>query len=672
MKGANRHDFAPDTGWAVPEETYLKDILLMKRHNINAVRTSHYPQSTLWYRLCDEYGIYVVDEANIESHGLGYGPDNVANFPEWREAHLDRVVRLVERDKNHPSVIIWSLGNEASNGTAFFDLYDWVKGRDQTRPVQYEQAGENRNTDIVCPMYPTMARMKEYAARTNVTRPYIMCEYAHAMGNSTGNFQEYFDIIASSPHLQGGFIWDWVDQGIAATDDSGRNYWAYGGDIGGYRYTHDQNFCANGLVTPDRKPHPGLYEVKKVYQDILFHAKDIAKGTVTIENRFHDTGLENFAFRWELLKNGEAVAGGDLNVSQPALTKKDLTIALPVIPREAGQEYFLNIYAYTKEATAMIPAGHEVAREQFAFPVNSYFEAEEKAVAGSVEIVRDDDRVLALKAGETDIMFFKRDGALAGYTYKNQRLLHAGPQPDFWRAPTDNDYGNRMPLVSNVWRTAGENKTLKLFKVQASGAQVTVSAEYLLTDVSSPYTVTYTVSADGSVRIKAAWKAGREGLPEMPRFGMQMQIPAGFDRFRYYGRGPWENYSDRNTSSFIGTYAGTVAGQAFDYIRPQENGNKTDVRCLTLTDGKGFGLQIKGLQPLSVKASHNPAGDLDYGVDKKNAHPSDITPRREIFLNVDYLQRGVGGDNSWGALPHSPYRLQAGAYEYEYEISVVE
>jgi beta-galactosidase len=673
IRGVNLHEHNPYAGHVQNEEMMRKDIAVMKQNNINAVRTSHYPQSPLWYELCDEYGLYLVDEANLESHGLGYGPENVANFPEWQAAHLDRVIRLVERDKNHPSVIIWSLGNEASNGKAFFTMYDRVKARDTSRPVQYEQAGENRNTDIVCPMYPGIESMKKYAARKDVTRPYIMCEYAHSMGNSTGNFQEYFDIIATSPHMQGGFIWDWVDQGLKAKDDSGRDYWAYGGDIGGYQYTHDLNFCANGLVTPDRIPHPALYEVKKVYQDILFHAKDITKGIITIENRFLYTDLKNYDFKWELLKNGKKIAGGDFAVSQPASAKKDVAVALPAIYKEAGQEYFLNVYAYTKNATEMIPANHEIAREQFAFPVNDYFATDgtSSVVSGKVEIVKDDDNTLLLKAGEVNIAFSKRSGVLKNYSCKSRNLLLSGPQPDFRRAPTDNDYGNRMPEISHIWKLAGQNKTLQSFNVKNKANDLIVTAGYLLNDVLSPYTVTYTISPDGAIKVKAVWKAGRENLPEMPRFGMQMQLAPEFENFAYYGRGPWENYSDRNTSSFIGLYNSTVSEQSFDYIRPQENGNKTGVRWLTLTNNDGYGIQIKGLQPLSVKAAHNPADDSDFGTTKKNSHPSDVTPRKEIFLNVDYLQRGVGGDNSWGALPHKPYRLLENAYEYEYEMSIV-
>jgi len=671
VRGVNMHEHHPINGHVQTEEMMRKDIALMKQHNINAVRTSHYPQSVLWYKLCDEYGLFLVDEANLESHGLGYGPDNVANFPEWKEAHLDRAIRLVERDKNHPSVIIWSMGNEASNGKAFFDMYDWIKKRDNTRPVQYEQAGENRNTDIVCPMYPRIENMKRYAARNDVSRPYIMCEYAHSMGNSTGNFQEYFDIIATSPHMQGGFIWDWVDQGLKAKDDSGRDYWAYGGDIGGYQYTNDQNFCANGLVNADRTPHPGILEVKKVYQNILFHAKDLTKGMLNIENRFLYADLKNYAFKWEVIKNGKSIANGDFSVTQPAGTKKDITIDLPAIPKEAGVEYLLNVYAYTKEASEMIPAGHEIAREQFAFPVNSYFTANSFKANGTIETVKEDDNMILLKAGEITIGFNKRFGTLTEYSYRNQRLLLDGPRPDFWRAPTDNDYGNYMPEICNIWKTAGRNKILKNFQVNKSDNEYIVRADYELTDISSPYSVTYTVSADGAVKVQASWKAGRQGLPEIPRFGMQMLLPSEYNLFTCYGRGPWENYSDRNTSSFIGIYNSTVSEQQFDYIRPQENGNKTDIRWLTLTNKDGVGLQIKGLQPLSVKAVHNSANDLDFGTSKKNSHPSDVTPRKEVFLNVDLLQRGVGGDNSWGALPHDPYRLLNDSYEYGYEISVV-
>jgi beta-galactosidase len=674
VRGVNLHEHNPYTGHVQTEEMMRKDIALMKQHNINAVRTSHYPQSPLWYKLCDEYGLFLCDEANIETHAMGAEwqgefdkEKHPAYLPQWAEAHKDRVVRMMERDKNHPSVIAWSMGNECGNGPVFYDIYKWLKQRDTTRPVQFEQAGENENTDIVCPMYPGIESMKRYASRTDVSRPYIMCEYAHAMGNSTGNFQEYFDIIATAPHMQGGFIWDWVDQGIDATDDSGRKYWAYGGDIGGYQYTHDQNFCANGLITPDRKPHPGLYEVKKVYQDILFHEKDLSKGLITIENRFLYTDLKNYDFKWELLKNGEKTANGILTISQAPLTKKEITISLPAIAKESGVEYFLNMYAYTKEATTMIPAGHEIAREQF--HLNGEWETENGERNTSVEIIQDNDNVIVLKTGMLEASFNKRTGSLDRLVYNNKQLLISGPRPDFWRAPTDNDFGNRMPELSNVWKLAGQNKTLRNFKIDTLAKAVVIQADFELNDVFSPYTVIYTV-ADETIKVHISWKAGKERLPELPRFGTQLRLSPEFETVTYYGRGPWENYSDRNTSSFIGIYTSRVAEQAFDYIRPQENGNKTDVRWLTLTNKEGLGIKISGKQALSVKVAHNPADDLDFGTPKKNAHPSDVTPRREIYLNVDYLQRGLGGDDSWGRLPHQPYRLLDDSYEYGYEISV--
>ena len=683
VRGVNLHEHHPVTGHVMTEDIMRRDIALMKQHNINAVRASHYPQPALWYKLCDEYGLLLCNEANVEIHGMGsawrgvleHTENHPAYLPEWAAAINDRIVRMLERDKNHPSVIIWSMGNECGNGPVFYEAYKWLKERDNTRLVQFEQAGENENTDIVCPMYPDIEEIKEYAARTNVARPYIMCEYAHAMGNSTGNFQEYFDIIATSPHMQGGFIWEWLNHVIKAKDDSGRDYWAYGGDIGGYQYTHDQNFCADGLVGADRKPHPGLHEVKKVYQDILFHAKDLSKGIFTIESRFHYTDLKKYDFKWELIKNGRKVAVGDLQISQPPLTKKDVTIALPairtVIKKEAGQEYFLNIFAYTREATEMIPARHEIAREQFAFPVNDYFAANSDKAGGTIEIVDENDNSICFKTGDITIGFNKQNGMLTEYSYRNRWLLSDGPQPDFWRAPTDNDYGNRMPEVCNVWRVAGKNKTLKNFRTEKSGNEYIIRTEYELNDVSSPYNVTYTVSANGNIKVIVSWKAGRQGLPEMPRFGMQMRLPSEFTTFTYYGRGPWENYIDRKTSSFIGIYNSSVAEQQFDYFRPQENGNKTDVRWLTLTNKEGLGILITGLQPLSVKAAHNTADDLDFGITKKNSHPKDVTPQKDIFLNVDFLQRGVAGNDSWGAFPLWIYRLWNDSYEYGYEMSVL-
>jgi beta-galactosidase len=380
--------------------------------------------------------------------------------------------------------------------------------------------------------------------------------------------------------------------------------------------------------------------------------------------------LKDFDFKWEVLKNGKSYASGNLAVSQAPLTKKEFTFPLPAIEKESGAEYFLNIFAYTKASTEMIPAGHEIAREQFAFPANDYFTTVGAGLAPAPEIAREDDNTIVLKTGEMEVSFNKRSGSLNRLIYKNKRVLLSGPQPDFWRAPTDNDFGNRFPESANVWKLTGENKTLKNFKVDKLEKAIVIQADFELNDVSSPYTITYTVAGE-AIKVHVSWKAGKERLPEIPRFGTQLRLSPEFETFTYYGRGPWENYSDRNTSSFIGIYGSKVAEQAFDYIRPQENGNKTDVRWLTLTNQEGLGIRISGSQPLSVKAAHNSWEDLDFGTSKKNTHPSDITPRKEIYLNVDLLQRGLGGDNSWGALPHKPYRLLGDSYEYEYKIEVI-
>jgi beta-galactosidase len=675
VRGVNIHEHNENTAHYVTRETLVKDIQTMKQHNINAVRMSHYPHSTLWYDLCDEYGLFLCDEANIESHDMGAEwqswfdkGKHPAYLPQWAAAHKDRVVRMFERDKNHPSIIVWSMGNECGNGPVFYDIYKWLKQRDSSRMVQFEQAGENENTDIVCPMYPDIRSMKKYAANTDAKRPYIMCEYSHAMGNSSGNFQEYFDVISTSKHMQGGFIWDWVDQGIKAKDANGRTYWGYGGDFGSQNYPNQENFCHNGLVFPDRTPHPGLKEVKKVYQDILFKAKDLSQGMISIQSRFLYNDLKDYAFRWEVTRNGEVVASSVVEGSQAGGSTKDWTLKLPKIAPKAGEEYLLNIYAFTKIASEMIPAGHEVAREQFALNPNNYFVPVQTTV-GEIKY-QDENGRITLNCGDVTMTFAKNWGGLSGYMYKGKWLMSA-PEINFWRAPTDNDFGNNMQVDCNVWRAAGKNKELKSFDVVPGKEKVVLKAVYDLPDVSSVYTMTYTAFADGRLMVEGAWKAGAQKLPEMPRFGMQFTLNKSFDHFTYYGRGPWENYADRHTASLLGLYSGKVADQYVPYLRPQENGNKTDLRWLTLTNAEGRGIRIEGLQPLSVTASHNTVEDFDPGMTKKQRHVNDINPRNNVFLYVDLAQRGVGGDNSWGMLPHDPYRLLAKEYSYGYVIRPV-
>jgi len=670
VHGVNIHEHHPVTGHYQTLDMMMLDIKMMKQHNINAVRCSHYPENTQWMRLCEKYGIYLVDEANIESHGMGYGKENMAFHAEWDAAHLDRTYSLVERDKNSPAVILWSLGNECSNGDVFLKTYKWIKERDKTRLVQFEQAHEKENTDVVCPMYPSIRYMKEYAARENVKRPFIMCEYAHAMGNSSGNFKEYWDIIRGSKNMQGGFIWDWVDQGFEVTDEVGRKYWSYGGDMGSQNYTNDENFDHNGLVWPDRKPKPGLLEVKKYYQDIYFKATQPEKGLITVANEFHYTNLQNYTFGYEVLKNGEVIKSGSFDLNLAPESEKQVQLAMPSMPAADGVEYLLNVYAYTRYGSEVVPQGHEVAREQFKLGEGSYF-AKAAAAKGVVKVEDNKDGV-TMEANGVTVMVNKLTGLLAGYKADNQWYFNSKPTPNFWRAPTDNDFGNGMEHKCNIWRTAGGNTSVKNIAVKQEDGKAVVTADLYLKDVASDYQIAYTMTADGALAVNVSYKAGANELPEMPRFGMIMSLNKEFDNFAYYGRGPWENYSDRNDASFIGLYSSKVSDQYVPYTRPQENGYKTDLRWLTMTNNEGKGIRIEGLQPICASALNNWPEDFDPGLSKKYRHTNDITPNRdEVILSVDLAQRGVGGDNSWGALPHEQYLLKAKEYSYGFVIKPV-
>lgn len=678
VHGTDRHEHDDVLGHVPTVALMKKDIQLMKQFNINAVRCSHYPNDPQWYKLCDEYGIYLVDEANIESHGMGSGnrPEyatngHVAYLPQWAPAHFDRHKRMVERDKNHASVIIWSLGNECGNGQVFHDDYTWIKGRDNTRPVQFEQAGEDWNTDIVCPMYPRVRYMKAYAEDNTKKRPFIMCEFSHAMGNSNGNFQEYFDIIESSPHMQGGFIWDWVDQGLKQTDKNGNVFWGYGGDLGSYNYLNDENFCANGLVAADRTPHPGLYEVKKVYQDICFKAKDLSKGLITVQNKFSFIGTGKYHFTWVLLKGGVETARGTFTADVAPRSSQDIQLQLPKDKLNETGEVCLNVFAETSaaNATELVPAGHEVAREQFKLS-GDYFKSE--PITGTIKVKKEEGKWL-FEAGGVSGEIELKTGLLRNYKTASGNQLSRMPEPYFWRAPTDNDFGNGMPERLGIWRSAHQDRKIKSVIVNdpdSSGIHVTVNFE--LTGIAVPYQLDYVVQPDGSIRVKAAIDLEGRELPEMPRFGMRFILPSSLEQLSYYGRGPWENYTDRNTASFIGKYTSTVTDQFTDgYIRPQENGYKTDVRWLELRDKDGKGIRIEGLQPVCFSALHHSAESMDPGMTKKQQHPSDLQPDKTVYLHVDYLQRGLGGDDSWGALPHEQYRLLGKKYTYGYVIRML-
>ncbi|OYX84764.1 MAG: beta-galactosidase [Flavobacteriales bacterium 32-34-25] len=680
VKGVNIHEHSDTKGHVPDAELMVKDLQLMKEYNINSIRMCHYPHDTQFYDLCDEYGFYVVDEANIETHGMGAewqgGFDqskHPAYLPEWAPAHLDRIKRMFAVDKNHPSIIVWSLGNECGNGTVFYDAYDWLKQVDTTRPVQFEQAGENRNTDIVAPMYPSIKSMKEYAA-ADKKRPYIMCEYSHAMGNSSGNFQEYWDIISSSKHMQGGFIWDWVDQGLKTKNEKGITFWAYGGDLGGEKLQNDENFCANGLVSANRIPHPGLFEVKKVYQNIQFQLDD--KANLAVTNHFNFTNLSNYIFKWELIKNGEKVKSGEFNLDvNPEETKK---VALDLGSIEDYSECYVNVFAFSKYDAPLVAKGHEFAREQFAIGKGNYFKNNAMASKSPSKLkYSEKNKVLSFETAAVAGEFDLQKGEIIKYALKNDTntIISNFPTPYFWRAPTDNDFGSKMQNKLVVWREAHKNPTVvsvNLDKKSSEGLLVKVA--YQLEKLDVPYTVDYLIQNDGSVKITASIDMAGKELPELPRFGMRLKLNGTYDNLNFYGRGPWENYSDRNTAAFMGTYSDKVINQyTRNYIRPQESGYKTDVRWLTLKNDKGQGLKIEGQQPIGFSALNIPTEDLDPGKSKSQRHPSDLDldSKEAVYLHLDYKQRGVGGDDSWGSLPHDAYRLLDKKYTYSYIISLV-
>jgi beta-galactosidase len=688
IKGTNMHEHNDITGHVVDEATVLKDIRVMKSNNLNAMRTSHYPQQEFWYEMCDKYGLYLVDEADIESHGVGYDKDTtLADKPQWAAAHLNRMQRMVERDKNHPSVIFWSMGNEAGDGHNFLNGYKWIKGRDVTRPVQYERAEHStnapeRHTDIWCPMYAHIEELKAYSADKNSDRPLIMCEYAHAMGNSTGNLQDYWDVIENSPKLQGGFIWDWVDQGFLKTNANGEKFWAYGGDYGEEGIPSDGNFNINGLVWPDRTGHPGLEEVNKVYQYIGFEPVNLVDGLIKIRNKYDFTNLSEFNFEWEIVSDGIAVQSGKLPVTD-LKPKAEILVRLPLkkIDPAPGTEYFLNIRAERGDEWNSVPEDHVYAYAQFQIPLVAkpvFTKHDELAVLQTKNI----GTRLEISGVDMKIIFDLSVGRMESFSFKGKELIKKGPEPDFWRPPTDNDYGYNMDKLLGVWKKAGERTVVTKANITQPGlGKVILTFNYdiqgLKGEKIAGYATSYTVLCSADVVIGNHFSKISENIPEIPRMGMQMQLAGDFTNIKWLGRGPHENYVDRKTSADVGLYESTVADQYTPYIRPQENGYKTDTRWVTLTDNNGTGILVSGNPLFCFAALNNIHDDFEspgkisvYRKDAKraNTHTVDVKPRDLVNLNIDFGQMGVGGDNSWGALIHPQYRLLAKKYEYSFRI----
>jgi beta-galactosidase len=670
IKGVNRHEHDPITGHVVSEERMLQDIQLMKQFNINAVRTSHYPHDPRWYDLADEYGLYIVDEANIESHGMGYRLDvTLGNNPDWEGAHLDRTMRMVERDKNHPSIIIWSLGNEAGNGVNFYATYSWIKERDPTRPVQYERAVREWNTDIYVPMYAGFQHLIDYAEGDD-DRPLIMCEYAHAMGNSVGNFADYWEIIDRYDNLQGGFIWDWVDQGLQKITEDGDTIFGYGGDFGPPETPSDGNFLMNGVVSADRRPHPSLWEVKKVYQYVRAEPRDLMRGAIEIYNRYAFRDLDDVALNWEVVADGLPIQEGvieDLEI--PAGASQRIHVPLREYTPEPGVEYHLNLSFRTRAATALLPAGHELASEQFRLP------REAPAVTlplTSLPPLQVDEDSASVTVGNAmfSVQFDKQAGVMTSLIYGGSELLIAGPVPNFWRAPTDNDFGGRWQRRLSVWRDAGARRSVYRVLVTRPRPQVvTVRIRSRLESAgNSTHSTLYTVLGNGEIIVESHFEPRDEGLPRMPRFGMNLSLPKEFSNVQWYGRGPHENYWDRHAGSPVGLYESTVRELFHPYERPQEAGTRTDVRWMALTNDQGVGLLIIGMPLLSMSALHFTVDDLDPGEEKAQRHAAYLVERDLVNLNVDYRQMGVGGVNSWGPTGLPRYSLYYREYSYAFRM----
>jgi beta-galactosidase len=683
LKGTNLHEHHDVNGHVMDEETMLKDILLMKSHNLNAVRTSHYPQPERWYELCNQYGLYLVDEANIESHGMGYGNESLAKDSSWMAAHLFRTENMFERDKNQPSVIIWSLGNEAGNGINFKATYKYLKDKDSTRPVQYEQARTGDNTDIICPMYMRMEAMERYAkgAAGTPTRPLIQCEYVHAMGNSVGNMQDYWDLIEKYEVLQGGFIWDWVDQGLLTTNEEGEKYWAYGGDFGPEDVPSDGNFCNNGVVNPDRGIKPTLLEVKKVYQNIGFNVADLSKGVISLENKYSFLNLDRFNFTWTIRSDGESLQSGNMDgVNLAPGEKKEFNLGYSIDP-QPGKEYFLNIEASLKSADGLVDAGTMLAREQFQLPYNLPALADQRDYPALS--YKKNKKAITVTGESFSLQFDPLSGMITKYVSEGQDLFLSGPAPNFWRAPTDNDFGNNNHKRARVWRNVGERREVSKVKVKKENSgSMSISVSSVLNDLDgkpiADYTTLYVINGLGEVTVTNDIIMTAEKLSELPRFGMNMVMPRNFETLTWLGRGPHESYQDRKTGAFVDLYSGSVSDQYWPYLRPQENGNKEDVRWAAITNQEGSGILFQGAPLISVSAHHNIMEDFESiersdgrhveGVRPVNRHTVDVKPRDLTSVNIDYKQMGVGGDDSWGAPIHKEYRLSGQSYSYTFKM----
>lgn len=669
IKGVNRHEHNMYTGKVITQENMMEDIRLMKQYNINAVRASHYPNSPEWYRLCDEYGIYVVDEANIECDGMSFHPmKTLSDKPQWKEAYLHRTRRMFETNKNHCSIITWSLGNESGFGENFEATYRYLKSKDNTRPVQYEAAGDNEFTDIVCPMYKSTSVLLGYVREWR-SRPFILCEYAHMMGNGGGNLKEYWDLMYRYPQLQGGFIWDFSDQTFKKKDKAGRDIWAYGRDMGNVGLTSDTSYCADGLFAADRTPHPQAFEFKKVIQPAGFEPVPLSANSIRIINRLDFTDLDQFYFNWVIRSNGETIAKGELNAGSVAPHKeKIITLPLPVLKAKPGTEYFVTIEMRTRHDAPLVPAHYLAAWEQFPLPVAL---AEMPAPASTKVIsVKEEPSQIKIAGVDFEVAFSRKTGWLSAYNWQQQAMMKSPLEPHFWRAATDNDIGNSQQIRCAVWKDVLQTARLDSLKIDTTNKrQVIIRTWHYLPAVKAVYKAAYIVTGDGVINISVAMKSGRDPMPELPRFGMRMILHGAFDQVKWLGRGPFDNYADRQTAAAVDIYSMNADQLFHPYPRAQESGYRTDVRWITLTNKNGVGLTAQGQPHISTGVLHFNMDHLEFDrYAAENNHGGSMTNEDLVWWNIDYKQMGVGGDNSWGATPHAEYLLPYQDYSYSFTL----
>lgn len=669
FKGVNRHEFCETNGYVVSEESMIHDIKMMKQCNINAVRNSHYPNCARWYELCDKYGLYVIDEANIETHGMGSelshnsfdSKKHPAYLEIWKAAHIDRVKRMYERSKNHACIIIWSLGNEAGNGENFEDCYKWLKEKDPTRPVQYEQAGEEWNTDITCPMYPTLQHVNKYA-NSHKTKPFIMCEYAHAMGNSLGNFKDYWDIINAYEILQGGFIWDWADQGLAATKE-GKKFWKFGGYFGNSDTPSDSNFCINGITFPDRTPHPSYYEVKKVYQGIGFELDQEKKNLLKIYNQYTFINLSHLEFYWNVWCEQKVIHEGQfaLDLGPHSFTEVDLGFDYNILK---SVEYFLDVSVRTKFESELIPQDFEVAKEQFQID-NTIRKIKQTPISCSSTPILEIENDFELKHDDSTWRISKETGLVHSWQINNQEILIQPIEPNFWRAPNDNDLGYNFYEKMGDWQNAFANAKFKSIIRSDLG----LTSRWILDQHDIELKLNYYINGEG-IKIDFEIKERSVKEIEVPRIGLIFKVPTEYSKIKYFGRGPHENYIDRNYSAHIGIYESTIKEQYHEYISPQESGYKTDVKWLEIDNKKDIVIRIKNEIPFAFSA-------LPYGLDQlsqqKIGSKNNIDLIREEYNTVciDYRQMGVGGINSWGQEPLEKYRIPIRNYKFSFTLNAI-